>query len=144
MAAGLKDKEEKLKMTNSLADMQKIKIESLRKEIEMVVTEVVRRKEENQTLSTNLSITKVEVEVLFEQVKTVSGQISRINWEKTEMVRVEEEKRQELNRLAECFSQLHKVQTRKERSWREEMNKRGDARRKISKILDSLKCWKRR
>ena len=78
-AAGLRDKEEKLKMTNSLADRQKIKIEFLRKEIEMVGTEVIRRKEENLTLSTNLSVTKVEVEFLSKQVKTVSGQIRRIS-----------------------------------------------------------------
>ena len=122
-AAGLKEKEEKLKMSTCLAEIQKTKIEALRKEIEMVSTEVVKRKEENQTLSQSLSSTKEEVEIMSRQVKTVAGQIRRIRGEKEEMAVVEEERKLELGRLVECFDHLKLVQGEKERSWTEELKK---------------------
>ena len=48
--AGLRDKEEKLMMSTSLAEKQKGKIEELRKANEMLSTDNTRNKEENQTM----------------------------------------------------------------------------------------------
>eukprot|EP00092_Neocalanus_flemingeri_P025760 GFUD01027926.1.p1 GENE.GFUD01027926.1~~GFUD01027926.1.p1 ORF type:complete len:1030 (-),score=391.51 GFUD01027926.1:179-3268(-) len=123
-AAGLRDKEAQLKMTKSLADRQQNKIVELRKSNEMLGTDVGRSKEENQTLAQSLSSTKEDVEVLAKQIKTVSSQIRRIQGEREELLRVEEERNEELSRLASSFQQLHLSQDRNEKSWMEKIKGR--------------------
>ena len=82
-AAGLRDKEEKLVMSTSLAETQKGKIEELRKANEMLTTDIARNKEENETMKLSLSSTKEELEVFAKQVKIVKAQISKIEEDKT-------------------------------------------------------------
>ena len=125
-ASGLRDKEEKLRMTTSLADRQKIKIEELRKSNEVLGTELARNIEENGSLSTSLFSTKEEVEVLAKQVKTVSTQIRRIRSEREELEKVKVERDAELLRLAESFKKLYVAQEDKEKGWKEELTKRGE------------------
>merc|ERR1719186_1929012 len=115
-AAGLRVKEEKLKMDNNLADRQKLLIEQLRKENEMLVTDLDRSKYENLILSQSLTSTKEEVAFLAKQVKTASTQMGRVKEEKDELNKVEEERKQELGRLFDSFGQLHLSQERKEKS----------------------------
>eukprot|EP00092_Neocalanus_flemingeri_P041120 GFUD01044778.1.p1 GENE.GFUD01044778.1~~GFUD01044778.1.p1 ORF type:complete len:1018 (-),score=374.46 GFUD01044778.1:53-3106(-) len=123
-AAGLRDKEAQLKMNKSLAGRQQNKIVELRKSNEMLGTDVGRSKEENQTLAQSLSSTKEDVEVLVKQIKTVSSQIRRIQGEREELLRVEEERNEELKRLASSFQQLHLSQDRNEKSWMEKIKGR--------------------
>jgi len=122
-AAGLRDKEEKLRMTTSLADRQKVKIEELRKSNEVLGTDLARNKEENQSLSNSLVSTKEEVEVMAKQVKIVSAQIKRIRGEREELGGVNQEKEQELHRLTESFNQLYLAQVSKEKSWNDDIMK---------------------
>eukprot|EP00092_Neocalanus_flemingeri_P041119 GFUD01044777.1.p1 GENE.GFUD01044777.1~~GFUD01044777.1.p1 ORF type:complete len:1026 (+),score=386.47 GFUD01044777.1:49-3126(+) len=123
-AAGLRDKEAQLKMNKSLADRQQNKIVELRKSNEMLGTDVGRSKEENQTLAQSLSSTKEDVEVLAKQIKTVSSQIRRIQGEREELLRVEEERNEELSRLTSSFQQIHLSQDRNEKSWMEKIKGR--------------------
>lgn len=122
-AAGLRDKEEKLRMTTSLADRQKVKIEELRKSNEVLGTDLARSKEENQSLSDSLVSTKEEVEVMAKQVKIVSAQIKRIRGEREELGSVNQEKGHDLLSLTESFNQLYLAQVSKEKGWNDEIMK---------------------
>merc|ERR1719186_2331144 len=114
-AAGLRIKEEKLQMDSNLADRQKLLIEQLRKENEMLGTDLDRSKDDNLTLSQSLTSTKEEVAVLAKQVKTASTQMRRVKEEKDELNKVEEERKHELGRLSDCFGQLLLTQESKEK-----------------------------
>jgi len=122
-AAGLRDKEEKLRMTTSLADRQKVKIEELRKSNEVLETDLSRSKEENQSLSDCLVSTKEEVEVMAKQVKIVSSQIKRIRGEREELDSVNQEKGQDFLSLTESFNRLYLAQVSKEKSWIDDIKK---------------------
>jgi len=117
-AAGLRDKEEKLRMTMGLADRQKYKIDELRKSKEVLGTDLARRKEENGNLNESLLSMKEEVNIMDKQVKTVSTQIRKIRVERRELKLVKVERSEEVQRIGESLKQLHLTQGCKEKRWK--------------------------